>query len=690
MTDNLNSRSNTAEVTHNAIEPLPQLLPQHLAMLKASAISIDVVEARGYRSMSSRHNQPDLEALGFSKAQALVPGLLIPLWSIDGKVGGYQYRPDNPRKDKNGKPIKYETPKGQRNILDIPPTVREAVRQGQQVVFVTEGARKADAIASLGAAVISLTGVYGWRGKNKDGGYTALSDWEDIAIKGNVFILAFDSDILTKPEVHQALSRQKQFLDGRGAKRVRVLVLPQILSGKMGVDDYIFETGATLKDLARLVVDELPLLNNPQSEAEPVHVTTLADVPPLDELLNTVAAFITRYLVLTTHQRYAVTLWAAHTHALDAFDVTPYLDINSPEKRSGKTLLLELLDLLVARPWLTGRTTTAALSRKVDKVRPTLLLDESDAAFKGDKEYAETLRGVLNTGYKRNGVVTVCIGQGANIDFKDFSTFCPKAIAGIGKLPDTVKDRSIPISLKRKAPHEKVERLRRRVAAERAKLVYEGLAGWAASDPIIQELREARPDIPTLLNDRAGDGWEPLLAIANLAGGDWPRRAHEAALALSASGSSEADSLGVRLLGDIHTAFLEAGNDRLPTEGLLKTLNEMEESPWGGFHDGAGMTGRDLAGMIKKYDIAPKQIKFEVGGRKGYEIESFVDAFSRYAVRLSETNETTVYDGTDRPKSSETYPSMVSDDITSLASLQTKVSLVSDKEEVQASWKAEF
>ena len=160
------------------------------------------------------------------------------------------------------------------------------------------------------------------------------------------------------------------------------------------------------------------------------------------------------------------------------------------------------------------------------------------------------------------------------------------------------------------------------------------MAWWAAST--IQELRDARPDIPTQLNDRAGDGWESLLAIANMAGGDWPMRAREAALALSASGAREDDSLGVRLLGGIQTAFQKPGVDRLPTEVLLKALNEMEESPWGGFHEGTGMTGRDLAGMLKRYDIAPKQIKFEVGGRKGYEKEAFRDAFSRYLV-LPET-----------------------------------------------------
>lgn len=487
------------------------LLPQHQAMLEASAISPDVAAARGYRSMGNRHDQSELMALGFTKAQAIVPGLLIPISRIDGTPGGYQYRPDSPR-EKDGKAVKYDMPFGQTNILDVPTTVRAELRRGRQAILITEGAKKADALATLGIPAISIQGVYGWRGRNEYDGYTALSDWESIAIRGNCFVLAFDSDILTKPEVHQALSRLKLFLEGKGADRVLILVLPQLLSGKTGVDDYIFETGATIVDLAKLVVDRIPSVNSPQTEVEPI------DLPNLGELLDAIAAFINRYLIMSTHQMNVVALWAAHTHAFEAFDFTPYLSINSPEKRSGKTLLLELLELLVARPWLTGRTTPAALSRKVDKVRPTLLLDESDAAFKGDKEYSETLRGVLNTGHRRGGAVTVCIGQGQNINFRDFSTFCAKAIAGIGKLPDTVADRSIRISLKRKAPHEKVERFRRRNTQEGAKSIYDSLAVWASS--CIDDLRDARPDIPARLDDRAADGWEPLLAIADLAGGD--------------------------------------------------------------------------------------------------------------------------------------------------------------------------
>ena len=232
---------------------MAHLLEQHRALIAGSAIAPEVATARGYESVTDPHR---LLGLGFSEAQARVPGLLNPLWNADGEVAGYQYRPDVPR-ERDGKAIKYESPPRQRNVLDVNPLMKDKL-SGAQVVFVTEGARKADAIATMGLPCINLAGVYGWRGRNEDGGYTALADWETVNVKGSIFVLAFDSDILTKREVHQALSRLRSFLLSKRAEEVRVLVLPPILSGKTGVDDYIAATGAGVQDLAALVQGELP------------------------------------------------------------------------------------------------------------------------------------------------------------------------------------------------------------------------------------------------------------------------------------------------------------------------------------------------------------------------------------------------------------------------------------------------
>jgi hypothetical protein len=170
-----------------------------------------------------------------------------------------------------------------------------------------------------------------------------------------------------------------------------------------------------------------------------------------DGVLNEVAAFITRFVILSDAQLVVISLWIAHTWAFEASDATPYLAVTSAEMRSGKTRLLEILELLVRNPWRTGRVTPAALYRKIEADTPSLLLDEWDAIVGSGQDFSETLRGILNAGHRRNGKVSVCGPKNAGYQPTDFRVFCPKVIAGIGKLPDTLADRSIQIRLKRKA-----------------------------------------------------------------------------------------------------------------------------------------------------------------------------------------------------------------------------------------------
>jgi hypothetical protein len=358
-------------------------------------------------------------------------------------------------------------------------------------------------------------------------------------------------------------------------------------------------------------------------------------LPELAALLDDVEAFVRRFVVLSADQAIAVVLWVAHTHAMSAADCTPYLDISSAEKESGKTQLLEVLDLLVARPWLTGRVTAAVLGRKIDKEHPTLLLDESDAAFGGPSEYAEVLRGILNTGYRRSGKTSVCVGQGANINYVDLSTFCPKAIAGLGeKLPDTVRSRSIRIRLKKRLSRERIERFRRRDVEAAAEPVQVSLASML--EHIAPHLMEARPTLPEALSDRAADVWEPLLAIADLAGGDWPARARRAALALSGGNTSEDESVGIRLLADIRRAYGEFDTERLSSKQLLAFLNELEDAPWGEWQAGKPLTAIGLAKLLKPYDVRPRSIRLDDGTTaKGYLLEQFDDPFSRYLSALN-------------------------------------------------------
>ena len=361
---------------------------------------------------------------------------------------------------------------------------------------------------------------------------------------------------------------------------------------------------------------------NDQSESRLYAGIEEASREPQDgaALLDRTETFLRRFVVLADEQIVAIALWVLHTHALDAAEVTPYLHVRSAEKRSGKTRLLEVLKLLVARPWLTGRTSVAALVRKVSDERCTMLLDESDAAFSGDKVYSEALRGVLNDGYQKDGNATLCVGQGSNIKARSFPVFSPKAIAGIGKhLPSTVVDRSITIELRRRVREESVEKFRLRRVKPQSDEVRAAVECWAAAN--VERLREHVPEVPDTMDDRAQDIWEPLLAVADVAGEAWPERARRAAVALSGGRSdedAEDGSIGIALLRDVRQAFRNDG--RLHTDELLRRLTseEFSESPWSTWHHRGPLTARALAKMLRSYRIKSRQVKVFGVNRNGY------------------------------------------------------------------------
>jgi hypothetical protein len=346
-------------------------------------------------------------------------------------------------------------------------------------------------------------------------------------------------------------------------------------------------------------------------------------------VLDAIFVFIRRFVALSKSQARVAALWVVHTYLLAVADATPYLDINSAEKQSGKTRLLEVLEVLVANPWLTGRVTAAVLARKIDAQQPTLLLDESDAAFGSDKQYAEALRGVLNTGHRRGGKASCCVGQGPAISYQDFSTFCPKAIAGIGRLPDTVQDRAIPMRLKRAVAGEKVERFRRREVEAEASSLRAQIEAWCKE--IEAKLVDARPELPQELTDRQQDGAEPLLAIADAAGGEWPQMARQALVELCTEAQSSDGSVGVQLLSDIRQIFDSSDLDQCASAELVNKLSEIETSPWGEWgHAGRPITKAKLASLLRPYGIAPDNIRVDGKVLKGYEREDFSDAWKRY------------------------------------------------------------
>ena len=189
------------------------LLPQHAQLLADSDISLEVATSRGYRSIEKK---VQLDELGFNEKQRRVPGLLLPVHGVTGDIVLHQYRPDTPRADRDGKYVKYETPRGARMALDIPPAARPHLGNPNRALFITEGVRKADSAASHDLCCTALLGVWNFRGSNTDGGKVMLPDWEYIALNGREVYIVFDSDVMLKSGVHQALTRLKAFLGTRG------------------------------------------------------------------------------------------------------------------------------------------------------------------------------------------------------------------------------------------------------------------------------------------------------------------------------------------------------------------------------------------------------------------------------------------------------------------------------------------
>jgi hypothetical protein len=353
----------------------------------------------------------------------------------------------------------------------------------------------------------------------------------------------------------------------------------------------------------------------------------LESSPQLGDLLDQVRTFIGRFVVLPSDAAATVlALFVLHTWAIEAAEATAYIVVVSAEKGSGKTRVLEVLGYLVREPWHTAGVSEAALFRKIEQDEPCLLLDEVDAIFGSASERTEPLRAALNAGNRRGGRVTRCVPP--KMELAEFSVFCPKALAGIdsGRLPDTTKDRSVILHMKRRRAGEKIERLRHRNIAPEAEPLTDSLRAWAeVAGPL---LRKASPELPDELSDRAGDGWEPLLAIADLAGEEWAAEARQASVILSAAGDEDELALGPQLLAGIRRGM--DGRQAIGTADLLALINADEELPFGAWNEGKGIEARRLARLLKPYGIKPKSIRMGDGTPKGYALEDLQDAFARY------------------------------------------------------------
>ncbi|MBV7699563.1 DUF3631 domain-containing protein [Streptomyces sp. TRM70350] len=356
-------------------------------------------------------------------------------------------------------------------------------------------------------------------------------------------------------------------------------------------------------------------------DAEPTHGSEL-----LDELRARIAQFV---IFPSPEALDAITLWVVATHLQPAWQHAPRLAVVGPAKRCGKSRLLDVLTETVHDPMLTINTTPAAIFRSISEDNPpTLLVDEADTIF-GPKvaEKNEETRGLLNAGHQRGRYVTRVVGNDHTPH--RFATFAMAAIAGIGDLPDTVMDRSVVIRMRRRAEGEKVKPFRSRRDIPALHDLRDRIAAWAK--PLLDEAANLEPDMP--VEDRAADTWEPLVIVADLAGGHWPRLARAAcARMVAAEAAAEEDHpSGARILADIRRVFYAQREvDSLSTEELLHHLRQDPEAPWAEWGRG-GLTARELSRMLRAYEIKPGNVRMaDRTQRKGYMRNKFLDAWRRY------------------------------------------------------------
>jgi len=704
--------------------------------LRARGIKIEtVLEAGG--EIITRDSAPSgiwRDRLDFDYwGDQLLPDIIeeaICLPCVDSKenVSSFIVRifPELPGKD--GKIVKFLTPKDGNGIPFITRLVWEVAAKPHQAICLTEGPIKALALQQIGVFAIGLNGVWSaTTSYNVEGSFPRLDlhpVLKEFAWRGRKTHLIFDADFKSNPAVKRALVRSLIVLtahsadagvlhwngeQGKGiddflARQVKgkvplqkvfdLLCDDRLLLSKLlsGFDLEVTEldlvncrlSGVLLEQICRscarpLGVSSAGLLKNIIGERQRLEAKTEEPLPNIEPrslalLLDDVAALLKKYVVFLIDEEHSaiLALWVIHTWLFSAFDYTPYILIYSPTVESGKTRIFEVLELVCRSPEKTEGATSAALIRTIDEARPqTFLLDEMDATYlsKSHDAEAENTRRFLNAGFKRGAKFLRCVGQGADIVAKKFPAYCAKALAAITKCyPRSVSSRGIPIEIHPQVKrHSKdflegkarrADKMRDRDASASVAPLRDELRVLSKDEELIKKLRDARPEMSDELGlgDRQQDICEPLLAIADEAGGDWPNRARDALKLIYAKEALDLD-VHTQLLFDIKVVFSggkpdeKTGKrpyeetDRLSTETLLKKLVELaDDQPWAMWFekllkDGQVQSaGSKLAYHLRRYDVKPHAIRMGVddfGDQvvcKGYLREQFEDAWKRYLV----------------------------------------------------------
>jgi hypothetical protein len=499
-------------------------------------------------------------------------------------------------------------------------------------LLIVEGTKQY--LAAVSAApkdllVVGMAGCVGWSRDRMPNPHL-----EKLVVGVEDVIIAMDADVARNRMVWDAAKRLGEALEVLGVKTVRHLTLAGA-GGTVGLDDYLANYDDRASVLARLLqtAGKLPRPPKGTAPAAPTAAPTeqadpYEDVPhePGWKVLDAIRDVLTRYVVFpSVEATHAAVLFVAATHAQSCWEFATRMVIKSPIKRCGKSRLQEVAAELVHKPLRTANVSTAALVRSIsEKDPPTIILDEADAIFakrRGERsEGAEDLRGILNAGHSR-GVPYVRWNMNLNA-VENCPTFAMAIVGGIGDMPDTIEDRAVVVPMRRRLPDETVTPYRQKHRGE-LHAIRTRIAAWVHRNR--QALADTEPELP--VEDRAADVWEPLVAIADAAGGDWPDRARAACIAMTGDVAPDTTA-GEVLLRDFQTIFED--DDRIFTSVALERLKALEESPWAEWNKGRGLNAYGLGPMLRPYGIRSKNVRTADGQNKGYERADFVEPWMRY------------------------------------------------------------
>jgi len=374
-----------------------------------------------------------------------------------------------------------------------------------------------------------------------------------------------------------------------------------------------------------------------ESQLKSYQVTEVTGGVPAHTVLRDVESFLRRFVVYPNeHAAVAHTLWIAHTWTMELWDSTPRIAFLSAEPGSGKTRALEGTEQLVPNPWFSVNSSTMFLYRSMTDPDgpPTILFDEIDAIFGEKAKEHEDTRSLINAGHRRGGQAGRLVPDGNTFKPERFPAYCAVALAGLGKLPSTIEDRSIKIPMHKRHVGEPIEPFRLRIVQEEVTRLKQSLEKKISY--VYKQMEGYYPELPLEIQDRDADVWEPLIIIADIFGGAWPVRARAAAIHFVGKAKEVPQSIKTRLLEDIRTIF--GTKDRMSMREICDLLSDLEDAPWREWHKSKEtITTYQLGKLIAEYGLRATNIHIGPSHKpKGYLREDLENLWQRYLPPLGD------------------------------------------------------